>query len=95
MTFDPTIFSTKYPTHHTPDDLHLIQTTDDSIMIVNHIGNISTVHTSLPDTYFISKLTLNLIFAGQLCALGLNVVFSTFGCCVQDAKMGQTLGIGH
>ena len=91
MTSDSTLFSTQHPVHHSPT----IHTADGSPMSVNHIGNISTSHTTLQDTYFIPQLTLNLISVGQLCELGLTVVFSSFGCCVQDPKTGQTLGIGR
>ena len=91
MTPDPTLFSTKHSAFHTPT----IQTADGTPMSVSHIGKVSTSHTSLPDTYCIPKLTLNLISVGQLCDFGLTVLFSPTGCCVQDPQTGQTLGIGR
>ena len=91
MTPDPTIFATKYSVIYTPT----IHTADGSHMSVNHIGDISTSHTSLPDAYFIPNLTMNLISVGKLCYLGLTINFSTSGCCVHDPRKGQTFGIGR
>jgi len=70
MTLDFTIFATKHLTNHAPT----IQTVDGSSMTVSHIGKISTLNTSLPDTYCIPQLTLNLISVGQLCDFGLTVI---------------------
>ena len=40
-------------------------------------------------------MTINLISVGQLCDLGLNVVFSSSGCYVQDPQTTQVIGIGR
>ncbi|XP_022866389.1 uncharacterized protein LOC111386167 [Olea europaea var. sylvestris] len=91
MTPDSTIFATKRLANHTPT----IQTADGSSMTMSHIGKISTLNTLLLDTYCIPQLTLNLISVGQLCDFDLTVIFSASGCCMQDPKTGQTLGIGR
>ncbi|KAF7137487.1 hypothetical protein RHSIM_Rhsim07G0087400 [Rhododendron simsii] len=75
MTSDPTIFSSISSTSHTPS----IHTADGLHMPVTHIGHASTSHISLPDTYLIPALTLNLISVGQLCELGLTMIFSSSG----------------
>ena len=64
-------------------------------MHVHHIGHVSTSTLSLPSTYFIPNLSLNLISIGQLCDLGLTVLFSPSGCVVQEPHSGQILGIGR
>lgn len=51
-----TLFPTKRHDSYTPS----IQTTNGSLMTVTHIGTISILNTSLPDTYCIPRLTLNL-----------------------------------
>ncbi|KAG5526084.1 hypothetical protein RHGRI_032397 [Rhododendron griersonianum] len=66
-----------------------------SHMHVSHVGHVSTTNVSLPDSYLIPALTLNLISVGQLCELGLTVLFSPSGCQVQDPHTGQTIGIGR
>ncbi|KAF7132947.1 hypothetical protein RHSIM_Rhsim09G0089300 [Rhododendron simsii] len=91
MTSDSAIFSSKLHASNTP----AIQTADGSHIHVGHIGHISTPTISLSDTYLIPKLTLNLISIGQLCELGLNVIFSATGCHVQDPRTGKTLKIGR
>ncbi|KAK2987528.1 hypothetical protein RJ640_030197 [Escallonia rubra] len=91
MTSHPTIFSSKSHTTNTP----VIHTADGSRMHASHIGHVSTSTLTLPDTYFIPNLTLNLIFVGQLCELGLDLHFTSSGCSVQDPRTGKILGIGR
>ncbi|KAF7123624.1 hypothetical protein RHSIM_Rhsim12G0169100 [Rhododendron simsii] len=86
MTSDSTIFSSKSHATHTP----AIQTADGSHMHASHVGHISTFTISLSDTYLIPKLTLNLISVGQLCELGLTVIFSATGCHVQDPRTAMS-----
>ena len=57
-------------------------------MLVNHIGYVFVSNLSLSNTFLIPKLTLNLLSVGQLCELGLNVIFTSSGCRVQDPKTG-------
>ena len=78
MTPTSTLFSTKQPASYTST----IHTVDRSYISVSHIGLISTFTNSLPDTYYIPQLTLNLISVGQLYDFGLTVSFSYSGCCV-------------
>lgn len=44
-------------------------TDDNSHMHISHIGYISTSYLSFPDTFFVSKLTLNFVSVRQLCYL--------------------------
>lgn len=91
MTSNPTLFSSITSSSNLP----VIHTDDGSQMHASHIGYISTSNISLPHTYLIPNLTLNFISIGQLCDLGLTVLFSPTSCVVQDPKTGQALGIGH
>ena len=53
-------------------------------MPITHIGIVATSNLSLHDTYFIPSLALNLVSIGQLCDLGLTVLFSPHSYQVQD-----------
>jgi hypothetical protein len=61
-----------------------IYTANDSHLNVSHIGLVSTRQLSVPDTYFVPNISLNLLYIGQLCELGLELHFSNQGCDVQD-----------
>ena len=50
---------------------------------------------NLTCTFHIPKLSLNLLFVGQLRELGIDLLFTKHGVDVQDPRMGQVLGIGH
>lgn len=91
MTSDPNIFSSRTPA----SNILTIHTADGAPMHVTHTGLVSTFTLSLANTYLIPKLTLNPISIGQLCGLGLTVLFSSSGCLVQDPRMGTTLGISR
>jgi len=54
-----------------------IHTASGNTMNITHIGHVSTSNLTLPDTYYIPNLTLNLISVGQLYEQGMNVYFST------------------
>lgn len=56
-----------------------IHTASGNTMNITHTGHVSTLNITLPDTYYIPNLKLNLISIGQLCEQGLNVYFSPFG----------------
>ncbi|GFS37423.1 hypothetical protein Acr_00g0051930 [Actinidia rufa] len=73
----------------------VIHTADGSSMTVDHVGHVSTSALSLSNTYYVHTLALNLVSIGQLCDLGLTVLFSSTSCVVQDPRTGQTLGIGR
>ena len=64
-------------------------------MPVSHKGTISSPCLSLNDTFHIPKLPLNLLFVGQLCELGIDLLFTNHGVDVQDPWTGQVLGIGR
>ncbi|GFZ03488.1 hypothetical protein Acr_16g0001120 [Actinidia rufa] len=80
MTSDSSLFSSRYPTTHVPR----ISTTDYTYMHVNHVGSVSTSNLSLLHTYCIRSLAINLISVGQLCDLGLIVLFSPSGCIMSE-----------
>jgi hypothetical protein len=69
----------------------IIYTTDSSHMFVSHIGTVSSPDLTIPDTYLIPKLSLNLLSVGQLCELGLDLHFSNRGVDVQDPLTGKLL----
>jgi len=68
-----------------------VHTTDNSKLNVSHIGDISTASLSLLDTFLVLKLTLNMIFVGQICELSYRVNFSEHGCIVQKPQMGHII----
>ena len=63
-------------------------------MSFSHIGTISSPNLTIPDTYLVSKLFLNLLSVGQLCGLSLDLHFSNRGADVQDPLTGKLLGTG-
>ena len=91
MTSQISLLSNTSPTHSLPS----IQTADGSCMPITHIGTVVTSNLSLPETYFVPSLALNLVSVGQLCDLGLTIIFSPHGCQVQDLQTGQILGTGR
>ena len=52
-----------------------IHTTNGTQMNITHTGHASTSNHSLPETYYILNLALNLISVGQVCEKGLNINF--------------------
>uniref|UniRef100_A0A2N9EDP9 Integrase catalytic domain-containing protein n=1 Tax=Fagus sylvatica TaxID=28930 RepID=A0A2N9EDP9_FAGSY len=90
MTPHASYFSQKTPLAHSP----IIYTADNSHMSVSHICTISSPDLTIPDTYLVPKLSLNLLSVGQLCELGLDLHFSNHGVDVQDPLTGKLLGTG-
>ena len=72
-----------------------IYTADGTPMPINHNGTISSPSFSLSDTFHIPKLSLNLLYVGQLCELGIDLLFTNHGVDVQDSRTGQVLGTGR
>ena len=64
-------------------------------MSVSHIGSISSPDLTIPNTYLVPKLSLNLFSVGQLCEFGLDLHFCNRGVDVQDPLTGKLLGTGH
>ena len=64
-------------------------------MPVSHKGTISSPRLSLNDTFHIPKLSFNLLFVGQLCELGVDLLFTNHGVDVQDPRTSQVLGTGR
>ena len=75
MTPDESQFSDKAPLEHPIT----IYTADGTLMPVSHKGTISSSCLSLNDTFHIPKLSLNLLSVGQLCELGINLLFTNHG----------------
>ena len=90
MTLDESQFSDKASLEHPIT----IYTADGTPMPVSHKGTISFHCLSLSDTFHIPKLSLNLISVGQLCELGVDLLFTNHGVDVQDPRTGQVLGTG-
>uniref|UniRef100_A0A2N9HB81 Integrase catalytic domain-containing protein n=1 Tax=Fagus sylvatica TaxID=28930 RepID=A0A2N9HB81_FAGSY len=91
MTPHASHFSQKTPLAPSP----IIYTADSSHMSVSHIGTISSPDLTIPDTYLVPKLSLNLLSVGQLYELGLDLHFSNHGVDVQDPLTGKLLGTGR
>ena len=88
MTPDESQFSDKAPLEH-PITIYIA---DGTPMPVSHKGTISSPCLSLSETFHIPKLSLNLLSVGQLCELGIDLLFTNHGVDVQDPRTGQVLG---
>ena len=91
MTPDESQFSDKTPLEHPIT----IYTVDGTPMPVSHKWTISSPYLSLSDNFHIPKLSLNLLSVGQLCELGIDLLFTNHGMDVQDLWTGQVLGTGR
>ena len=49
----------------------------------------------VPVVSYVSKLTVQLISAGQLTDHGCRVILDSDSCCIQDRITGLPIGIGH
>ena len=90
MTLDESQFSDKSPLEHPIT----IYTANGIPMLVSHKGTISYSCLSLSDFFHIPKLPLNLLSIGQLCELGIDLLFTNHGVDVQDPRTSQVLGTG-
>ena len=88
MTPGESQFSDKAPLEH-PITIYTI---DGTPMSVSHKGTISSPCLSLSDTIHIPKLSLNLLSVGQLCELGINLLFTNHGVDMQDPGRVKCLG---
>ena len=86
MTPDESQFSDKALLEHPIT----IYTADGTPMPVSHKRSSHCL--SLNDTFHIPKLSLNLLSIGQLCELGVDLLFTNHGVDVQDPRTGQVLG---
>ena len=75
MTPDESQFSDKAPLEHSIT----IYTADGTPTLVSHKGKISSHCLSLSDNFYIPKLSFNLFSAGQLCELGIDLLFTNHG----------------
>ena len=91
MTTDINLLSSKTPV----SSLTPIHTINGTQMTITHTGHVTTPNLSLPETYHILNLTLNLISVGQLCEKELIVIFSSSGVQVQDSQTRHILGMGR
>ena len=90
MTPDESQFSDKTPLRH-PITIYIANGTP---MPVSHKGTISSPCLSLSDTFHIPKLSINFLSIGQLCELGIDLLFTNHGVDVQDPRTGQVLRTG-
>ena len=63
-----------------------------------HVQNKRTINTpklSIFDIFHVPKVSLNLLFVGQLREPGIDVYFLSHGYFMQDPQKGKILGIGH
>ena len=88
MTHDESQFSDEAPLEQSIT----IYTADGTLMPVSHEGTIYSPCLSLSNSFHIPKLSLNLLSVGQLCELGIDLLFSNHGVDVQDPRTGQVLG---
>ncbi|GAV77126.1 hypothetical protein CFOL_v3_20598, partial [Cephalotus follicularis] len=72
MTSDPKLFTGKHVVHNGPT----IYTANGSNMHVTYTGIVQTQSFSIPDTYLVPHLSLNLLSIGQLCDNGYDLLFS-------------------
>ena len=84
MTSNESQFSDKAPLEH----LITIYTANGTPMLVSHKGTITSPYLSLSNTFHIPKLSLNLLYVGQLCELGVDLQFTNHGVDVQDPRTG-------
>ena len=91
MTPDTSQFSDKAPLEHPI----IIYIADGIPTPISHKGTISSPCLSLSDTFHIPNLSFNLLSVGQLCELGLDLLFTNHGVDVQDPQTGQVLRTGH
>ena len=91
MTSDSTIFDA--PTILSTS--HVVHAANNSTMHIKSINTIQTCNLSLPNTLLVLKLSLNLIFVGQLYELGVNLLILSHGYTVQDPQTGKILGVGR
>ena len=75
MTPDESQFSDKAPLEHSIT----IYTADGTPTLVSHKRTISSHCLSLSDNFHIPKLSFNLFSAGQLCELGIDLLFTNHG----------------
>ena len=91
MTSDSSIFTSKAHLVIAP----IVQTVYNSIMHVQNIGTINTPKLSISNVFHVPKVSLNLLFVGQLCELGVDVHFSSCGCFVYAPHGGEILRTQH
>ncbi|XP_010265970.1 PREDICTED: uncharacterized protein LOC104603606 [Nelumbo nucifera] len=91
MTSNSSLFTSK----SLPSVAPIVHTDDSSTLTVKSIGTISTPHLSLPNTFLVPQLSLNLISVGQLCELDFDIHFSSRGCTVQDPRTWKIIGTGR
>ncbi|KAL0543679.1 hypothetical protein IC582_018781 [Cucumis melo] len=91
MTSNISLLFSHIPIHLLPP----IHSIDGNHMSISHIGTVNTPTIKLSNTYHVPNLTFNLASVGQLCDVGLTIVFSSHGCQVQDSQTGQVIGTGR
>ena len=88
MTPDEFQFSDKAPLEH-PITIYIA---DGTPMPVSHKGTIFSPSLSLNDTFHIPKLSLNLLSVGQLCEIGVDLLFTNHSVDMQIPERVKCLG---
>ncbi|GAV61848.1 hypothetical protein CFOL_v3_05374 [Cephalotus follicularis] len=86
ITSDPQLFTSKPVVHHGPT----IHTANGSSMHVTYTGIVKTQSFSIPDTYLVPQLSLNLLYVGQLCDNGYDLLFFLSWLCYSGFADGST-----
>eukprot|EP00268_Persea_americana_P066589 TRINITY_DN9083_c0_g1_i6.p1 TRINITY_DN9083_c0_g1~~TRINITY_DN9083_c0_g1_i6.p1 ORF type:complete len:246 (-),score=11.42 TRINITY_DN9083_c0_g1_i6:87-767(-) len=76
-----------------------ITTANGDQLIILGVGTITLFNVSgqfviLPNVYFISKLSINLLYVGQLIDDGYHINFSSTGCVIQGRQTGKVIATG-
>ncbi|CAL1396853.1 unnamed protein product [Linum trigynum] len=71
-----------------------LQVADGSSISVARVGSVKTRRLSLPQAYYVPKLTPNLVSVGQLADDGCRITFDGRGCTVQDMRTGAEIRRG-
>ncbi len=90
MTPHSSLFSKLDPAPH-PLNIHIA---DGSTIHRNSLGFVSTSNFSVLRVFYVHDLSYNLCSVGQLAELGYCLIFSYYGCIVQDSRTRQELGTG-
>jgi GAG-pre-integrase domain/Integrase core domain len=72
-----------------------ITTADGTNLPISGTGTVLVNNTKLEDVLLVPKLSTNLISIGQIVENNCNVLFTPFGCVIQDQKTGKIIGKGH
>lgn len=88
----PIHFKSFSPMHSYPKN-HVV---DGSVTIASHIGSIKTTNgLFVPEVFFVPQLSTQFLSVGQLCDIGLIILFYSSSFVVHDCSTGKQVGTGH